>query len=163
MNKADRSAHELRLLRQAVIRMGVENGWWRTTSDTTQRLAARIFPRTAESASALTDFAVARRVFDSAAPGVRHHLFSLPPHVETAVYLASRDPSSPQETESKTISEIASSTGTPATGSSPVGVHFAGSLEDLLSGRLTTKIARTFAAWQPGQPIPIPYFTSDDE
>lgn len=146
-----------------MIRMGVENGWWRATSETTQRLSARIFPRTAESASELTDFAIARRVFDTAAPGVRHHLFSLPSFVEPTILVASSDNSCQQGPELLTIRELVGSPGTSASGSNPVGVHLAGSLEDLLSGRLTTKIARTFAAWQPGQPIPIPYFTSDDE
>jgi len=143
--------------------MGVENRWWQTSSDTTERLSARLFPRTKESASGLTDLAVARRVFDSAAPGVRHHLFSLPPFVESTVSRPPSDTSNEHVAESTTLQELAGSAGASTKGSNLLGVHLAGSLEDLLSGRLTAKIASTFLAWQPGQPIPIPYFTSDDK
>ena len=159
MDKAETGAHDVRLLRRAIVRLGVENGWWRTTSETTERLATRIFPRTTKPASELTDLAVARRVFDSAAPGVRHHLFSLPPFVESTI----AGPSSVDGTASKSIQDLAGSVPVSLKESDPVGLHLAGSLEDLMSGRLTAKIASTFLAWQPGQPIPIPYFTSSNE
>jgi hypothetical protein len=158
MNKADEAANDLRVLRQGIVRLGVENGWWRTTSETTERLAARIFPRTKKQASELTDLAVARRVFDSAAPGVRHHLFSLPPFVESII----DDLSSVDGSASKSIQDLAGAVSS-IRESKPVGLHLAGSLEDLMSGHLTAKIASTFSAWQSGQPIPIPYFTSDNE
>jgi hypothetical protein len=158
MDKADTRAHDVRILRRAIIRLGVKNGWWRTTSETTERLAARTFPRTTKQASELTDLAVARRVFDSAAPGVRHHLFSLPPFAESTI----ADPSSVDGIDSKTIQDLAGAVSS-IKERNPVGLHLAGSLEDLMSGHLTAKIASTFAAWQPGQPIPIPYFTSDNE
>lgn len=109
--------------------------------------------------SELTDLAVARRVFDSAAPGVRHHLFSLPPFVESII----ADPTSIDGTASKSVQDLAGAVAFSIKESDPVGLHLAGSLEDLMSGRLTAKIASTFSAWKPGQPIPIPYFASEDE
>lgn len=159
MDNLETGVHDVNLLRRAIVRFGVENGWWRTTSETTERLAARIFPRTTTLASELTDLAIARRVFDYAAPGVRHHLFSLPPFVESII----SDASSLQQTDSDLIQELAASGAIYHKGLNSVGLHRAGSLEDLISGRLTANIASTFSAWQPGQPIPIPYFTIDNE
>ena len=159
MNNAETLPDDVRFLRRAIIHLGCENGWWRTQSETTDRLFARIFPRTTEQASELTDLAVARRTFDTAAPGIRHHLFSLPPFVESII----ADPTSVDGPFSKSIDELACAITKSSTQSDPVGLHLAGSIGDLMSGKLTAKIASTFSAWQPGQPIPIPYFTSDNE
>ncbi len=151
MTLNDKTVQELQLLRLGVIRHGGQNGWWQTTSGTNEKLAGRIFPRTKQSALEQTNIAIARRVFDFAAPGVRYHLFSLPLSVESTFSVKPI-----AEENCYTLQDLAGTNE-----SVSIGVYCVGSLQEFLAGRLTNQIAASYSAWTTGQPMPVPYFSSD--
>ena len=128
-----------------------------------ERLAGRIFPRTKLSASEITNVAIARREFDLAAPGVRYHLFSLPPNLESLIAVLFVAAVSANEFSVPSIDDFVGVSASLDARHIQGGVNRAGSLKQLLAGSLTRPIASQFVAWCPGQPIPIPYFTPDAE